>query len=208
MSNVEFVMEVDGSLSESGNNILMELEGSLDDDGDLLLDGGLEFLEVTVHEGIVNGEEGCLLGEGDSAMPEMSLISGVDIEGTSRGVHGSDRHGADDFDDGELANIIPMSIISMLSQEGNSSLGVVGIEHGHIEIVNEIDQFCLSSRTLLTATLLFEGLLEHTLEVTTFSIIIEVDDLVEEHIGLSLIDFLQETLQELSLTGSGHTDQQ
>ena len=115
MSNVEFVMEVDGSLSERGNDSLMEVKSSLDDELSLFLDVRLEFLEVTKHESVVNSEQGGLFRERYSTGPEMSLISGVNKEGTSSWVHSSDGLCIDNFNKGELANIIPMSIISVLS---------------------------------------------------------------------------------------------
>jgi hypothetical protein len=80
MSNVEFVMEVNSSLSEKTDNGLMKREGSLDDYRDIFLNIGLEFLEVTNHESVVNGVEGVLFRERNGTSPEMSLVSGINKE--------------------------------------------------------------------------------------------------------------------------------
>ena len=89
MSHIEFVMEVHGSLSEVPLNFGMESKSCLDDGYDLFLNGSLELGEMLAQEGVVNGEERSLLGEGNGEGPEMSLKSWVNDERTSSWVHAS-----------------------------------------------------------------------------------------------------------------------
>lgn len=62
----------------------------------------------------------------------MSLESGVNLERTSSGVHASSVLGVLNVLETELASIIPMLIVFVLSHERNGSLGVVGIEFRHV----------------------------------------------------------------------------
>jgi hypothetical protein len=51
MTNIEFIVEVDGSLSKVSLYFTLEIEGCLDHTGNAILDGALELAEVLVHEG-------------------------------------------------------------------------------------------------------------------------------------------------------------
>ena len=58
MTNIEFIVEVDGSLSEVSLDFALEIEGCLDHTSDTILDGALELAEVLVHEGTEDCEQG------------------------------------------------------------------------------------------------------------------------------------------------------
>ena len=58
MTNIEFIVEVDGSLSEVSLDLTLEIEGCLDHTSNAILDGALEFAEVLVHEGTEDCEQG------------------------------------------------------------------------------------------------------------------------------------------------------
>ena len=63
VTHVEFVMEVDGSLTESLRDVRMELQGALDDRSNQFLDGALELAEMLVEEGAVDRVQGRRVGE-------------------------------------------------------------------------------------------------------------------------------------------------
>jgi len=86
-------MEVDGSLAERSSDISVELKGAFDDWSNQFLDGALKLAEMLVQERAVNSVQGCGVGELNSEDPKPSLKAGVDEEGTSRGVHGTNEHG-------------------------------------------------------------------------------------------------------------------
>ena len=54
VTHVEFVMEVDGSLTERSSDISVELKGAFDDWSNQFLDGALELAEMLVQERAVN----------------------------------------------------------------------------------------------------------------------------------------------------------
>ena len=58
MTNIEFVVEVDGSLSEVSLDLTLEIEGCFDHTSNAILDGALELAEVLVHEGTEDCEQG------------------------------------------------------------------------------------------------------------------------------------------------------
>ncbi len=86
-------MEVDGSLAERSSDISVELKGAFDDWSNQFLDGALKLAEMLVQERAVNSVQGCGVRELNSEDPKPSLKAGVDEEGTSRGVHGTNEHG-------------------------------------------------------------------------------------------------------------------
>lgn len=71
-----------------------------------------------------------------------------------------------------------MFVVSMLSEKGNSTLGVVLIELGHVQIVNEVDELEFPWRTELLSCLLLQGLLQLNLEIRRVSVVVEVNLLV------------------------------
>ena len=77
---------------------------------------GLEVLQVTLQEGVVDDEERLIIGHVDGNQPEMSLISGVHIEGTCRRVHTGQMLTVDDLLDGQFSDVIPMLVIGVLSE--------------------------------------------------------------------------------------------
>ncbi len=82
MSQVELVVEICGGFSESCHNLLVDLQGGFDDWGGVLLNGGLEFFQMTVQKGRVNQEQRLVVWERYADCPEMSLITRVHEERT------------------------------------------------------------------------------------------------------------------------------
>lgn len=65
MSDIEFIMEIDGSFSESGDHISMDEQSSLNDRGNLFLDTRFEVFEVATQEGAIYNEKGFIIREGN-----------------------------------------------------------------------------------------------------------------------------------------------
>jgi hypothetical protein len=81
----------------------------------------------------------------------------------------------DDIFDGESGDIIPMLVISVLSEQGDGSLGVVGIQLRHVQVINIKDHSQFSFGSKLLSSLLNEGGFEHILEIGGVSVEIEID---------------------------------
>lgn len=63
-----------------------------------------------------------------------------------------------------LGDIKPMAIVNMLSKERNCALGIVIVKFGHIEVVDEVNEFDLSSLLWSVSVTLFDQLLlKHSL---------------------------------------------
>ncbi len=69
----------------------------------------------------------------------MPLVPRVNEERTCRRIHRSDCLRINDIFQLELTNIVPMAIICVLTEQGYSSLGIVGIELRHVEVIDEVD---------------------------------------------------------------------
>jgi len=94
----------------------VKFQSRLDDHGGNFLNLRLEVFQVSSKEGVEDFLKRLVIGERNGNLPEMSLISGVNKERSSRWVHGSHMLTFYDFFNGKFADIIPMFIISMLSQ--------------------------------------------------------------------------------------------
>jgi hypothetical protein len=204
VTHVEFVVEVGGGLSELSRHFVMEGQGLLNNSADLLTHGSLELLEMLSHESTVDSVQRVAFREVNSQEPEPSLESGVDSEGSSSSVHGSNVLSVGDLLHDQLLLIVPMGVIEMLSDQSNSSLGFIGIKLRHVEIVNKVDQLDLSRRSETGSSLLLELRLHDTLQESRISEEIEVN-------GLRLVvlsssgELIQKTVNNLGLTTSGVT---
>lgn len=138
----------------------------------------------------------------------MSLISGVHVEGTGTGVHTGQVLAVDDFLNGQFADVIPMLVVSMLSQKSNGSLGIVRVELRHIEVVDVIDHSDLSSGTVLLTSQLLQGSLQHSLQVSRVSVEVAVDLGVSEVLGVFRSNRSDDVVGQLGLSGSGSSDDQ
>lgn len=94
----------------------------------------------------------------------MSLKSRIYEEGTSSWVHSTNVKSIFDIFKGELAAIIPMFVILMLSYKSNSSLGVIFIESRHVEIVNKVDELIFTDRSISLTCFLLKLLLKDCLK--------------------------------------------
>jgi len=206
MTNIEFIMEILGSLSEVSFNFLMKRQCSFDDWSNLLLNCSLEFTEMLVQVSHVNCGEGRLLWETNSKQPEMSLETWVNDERTSGWVHSCNQLGVLDILKGKLALIIPMLIISMLSEESNSILGVIWISGWHVHIINEVNKLVFTNWGESLTSFLFKLLFHHHLEKICISVEVEIDDLLQVLITSSY-KLIQKTLDDLSFTATSETNQ-
>jgi len=83
VSDVEFVVEVNSSLSELLHNARVKHQVGLDDQGSVFLHLSLEVFQVASQESVVNYEKRFVIREGNRHQPEVTLVSGVHIERTS-----------------------------------------------------------------------------------------------------------------------------
>jgi len=56
-----------------------------------------------------------------------------------------------------------MLIICMLSEQRNSGLSVIEVELRHIQVINEVDHYRSSRRSILSTSLFYQCLLKLTL---------------------------------------------
>jgi len=82
MTDIEFVMEILGILSEVVHDISMERKSGFDDGASLVKDGHLELVvtEMLRQVGRINNIQRSLFWETYSKKPEMSLQTWVDYE--------------------------------------------------------------------------------------------------------------------------------
>lgn len=125
-------------------NFTVKTQSGFNDRTDLTLDGSLEFGEMSSKiSGINDGKRG-LIWHTDGKEPEMSLQSRIDNERTSSWVHGSNELSVLDFFHCQFTLIVPMLVISMLSQKSNGVLGIIRISLRHVQVITEINQFICS----------------------------------------------------------------
>jgi hypothetical protein len=162
---------------------------------------------VTSQKGVEDLLKGLVVGERDRNEPEMSLISRVHEEGSSRGVHRSEMLAFNDFFDGKLGDVVPMLVICVLSQKSDGSLGVVGIQLGHVEVINVVNHVQFGEGSELSTGLLFEGGFKHILEIAGVGVVIEINNGVSVIFRVFGNKTLQDTVSELGFTGSGVSNQ-
>lgn len=133
----------------------------------------------------------------------MSLVSWVNEEGTRSWIHSSDGLSVDNFfhDWNSLGCIVPMRVINVLSQESDSSLSVIRISQRHVQIINEVDKFELTTLLWTISVTLFDKILfKHCLQVIGVSVVIEINTRVVVIFWVFFSDFLEKTLDQLSLS--------
>lgn len=160
VSEVEFVMEVDGGFFEFLGNGVVQEECGADDLVGLFEDRGFEFLELSVEEGDVYEVQGLVIGERNGDRPEVTLVSGVHGERTRGGVHGRQHLRVNDVLLGKFRDVVPMPVVRMLSQQRDGGLRVIGIQLRHIEIIDEINHLQFSRGTELLSCLFFQRLFQ------------------------------------------------
>ena len=138
--------------------------------------------------------------------PEMSLKSWVHNEGTSSWVHSSNKLGILDVLKCELGLIIPMLVISVLSEESNSVLGIIWISSWHVQVIHEVNKLSLSLWSIQSTGFLLQVLLQDHLKQVSISVEVEVDDLVLVKVRFGA-DVVKKTLDDLSLTATGLSHQ-
>jgi hypothetical protein len=160
---------------------------------------------MLVQESSIDGFQGRLLGERNSKSPEPALETGIHKEGTGSGVHGADVKSVLDVLKRKLCAVIPMLVILVLTEESNSGLSVIFIEHGHVQVINELNELVFTERSESATSLLLKQGLELRLKQSRVSVIIEVNNLGK--IVFSLGCHLEkETLDNLGLTATSLTN--
>lgn len=119
---------------------------------------------MLVKESGEDREEGCRLRELDCAEEEVALKTRVNDERTSSGIHRCDVHSALDLLNCELCTIVPMLVVFVLANEGNSTLGVIRIKSGHVKIINEVNELILANRPIDLSSSTLELLLQDVLK--------------------------------------------
>jgi hypothetical protein len=116
MSAVELVMEILSSLLEASVNFRVKRKSCLNDWTDLCLDASFKFGKMSGKISSIDHRERGLIRHTDSKKPEVSLESWIDSERTSSWVHSRNELSVFDLFHCKLALVIPMLIVSMLSQ--------------------------------------------------------------------------------------------
>lgn len=98
-----------------------------------------------------------------------------------------------------------MRVVEMLTHKGNSSLGLIWIELGHVHIIDEVNEFRLARRSETSTTHLDELGLKNLLEQSGVCEEVEVDDLLAVVLASSG-QLIKETLDNLGLTATGITN--
>ena len=110
----------------------------------------------------------------------MSLKTWVDDECTSSGVHGSNELGILDVHKRQLVLVIPMLVVSVLSEKSNGGLSIIWIWARHVEIINEIEKLLGSSWCVKLTSFLLKLLLQDELEKIGICVEVHVDNLLNE----------------------------
>ena len=119
----------------------MEIKGDVDDILAKVADIAFEVFEVPIEEGEIDAIEGVFFRSRNISDPEMSLVSGIDEEGASGVVHGSQVLAFRNEFEAPIGSIVPMLVVSMLAEQFDGILSIVLVELLHIEIVDEDDKF-------------------------------------------------------------------
>jgi hypothetical protein len=206
MSAVELVVEVLGGLLEVPIHIRMQGKGGFDDGLNFSLDRTLKFGEVPCEVSLVDDRKRALIWHTNSKKPEVSLESWVDSERTSSWVHGSDKLRVLNFLHQEFVLIIPMLVVSVLSEESNSGLGIIRISCWHVQVIDEVDELACSLWSKHLTSFLLKVLFQHKLKGISISVEVEIDNLlkIDWVFGAKIV---QKTLDNLGLTSSWHTNQ-
>jgi hypothetical protein len=93
----------------------------------------------------------------------MSLISGIDEERSCSGVHAGQMLAIHNFLNRQFSNVVPVLVISVLSQEGDRSLSVIRVQLGHIQIIDVIYHFYFTSGAVLLTCQFFQWGFQHIL---------------------------------------------
>jgi hypothetical protein len=118
----------------------------------------------------------------------MSLKTRVDNERTSSWVHCANKLSVEDLKKLKLSLIIPMLIISVLTEKSNSTLSIKLISCRHVQVINEVNKSVFTNWTISSTGLLLKIGVEYKLEKVGISVEVHVDDLL--HVIISLRDKL------------------
>jgi len=144
----------------------------------LLKNGSLELAEVSRQVRRVDGRERRVVGHTNGKKPEMSLESWVNNERTGSWVHSGNKLGVLDIFKRKFTLIIPMLIISMLSEKGNGILCVIWISSWHVHVINKVNELSLSLGGIQSTSFLLEILFHDHLKQVGISVEVEIDDLL------------------------------
>lgn len=120
-------------------------------------------------------EERVIVREGNGNCPKMPHVPGVYEEGTCTGIQSRKSLCVDNVLQGKFSDIIPMLVVSVLSQKTDSTLGVILIELWHVQIINKVNKFLLPGWTKLFSSNFLQELFQLDLQIARVSIIREVD---------------------------------
>mmetsp|Transcript_46139 Transcript_46139/g.74316 ORF Transcript_46139/g.74316 Transcript_46139/m.74316 type:complete len:200 (-) Transcript_46139:494-1093(-) len=159
---------------------------------------------MALEESGKNGHECLRARKTNGKYHEMALKARIDNKGATCGVHG--RKKLDILNDAQLQlrHIIPMLIIHVLSEKRNGELCLVGIQLRHIQIVDEVQQSQRARWSIVLASLLLQGALQHASESTSISVEVEIHHQGHELFG----ERAKFAHNHCSLAGTGQTNEQ
>jgi hypothetical protein len=130
----------------------------------------------------------------------MSLKTWVDEECTSSWIHRCNKLGVVDILQSQLVLIIPMLVVSVLSQQCNGSLGIVWIWTWHVQIINEVDQLLGGRWCIQFTCFLLKLLLKNQLKQVGCGVEVEIDNLLDINTVRGIAKLIEHTFDDLSLT--------
>ena len=107
---------------------------------------------MTLEDTLVDGAQCIHIWKTDSKDSKMSLEPWVDGEATGRWVHTSNILNIVDLLEDEFGPIVPVIIVHVLPYKGMRLYSAIGIDHRHVDIVNEVNKFLSSRRAIVTAS--------------------------------------------------------
>ena len=147
-----------------------------------------------------------MLWETNGEKPEVSLETWVDEERTGSWVHGSNELGVLDVLKSKLTLVIPMLVVSVLSQKSDGTLSIIWISSWHVHIIDEVDELKFTNWSESLTGFLLQQLLQVHLKQVSISVEVEVNNLLEIVTVYTTSELVQKTLNDLSLTTSCKSD--
>ena len=154
ISKVENVMEFDSGWQEDLGHSSVQCDRALDQLRSHLLYGCREVArshEVLLQDGAVDGLERVLSGKAQCEDAEVSLQSRVDGEAACSRVHAGDVLHVVNLLERQLHSVVPVIVVYVLPQQRVRLHCEVLVHFGHVQVVDEVDQFLRAWRAELSS---------------------------------------------------------
>lgn len=206
VADIEFVVEVGGGLFELVHYFLMEDQCAFTEAFGFVEDVFIEVFEVVGDECLVDADHGLVVGQHDLQDPEVTHETRVDLEDTRSRVHSRDLHCVRDRLQFHFFAVLPVALVDALADERDRRLCVIRVGSWHVQVVNEVEQNCVTaSQWLEGLSLLLEHTFELQLQTDAVCVKVEINGFVAV---LVFRQFLEDAVDELRFTRACRTDDQ